>query len=193
MNNWSQDGWSLGRFETWISWMLQKWYCLDSDVQCTSSSSQGLSVRWQTDRNTATASSKLGQHELSIGSTQFQSQLMHQLSWLVIFITLFTVSIQIAAWMDGTNLWSLLLLCSSSLNLRNSVFWDMMSCSLVDHYQQFGGLCCLHFLPWRCTQHVPPKVGNILPDYTASHPRTLFIITTARTSYLISLSLFYAK
>jgi hypothetical protein len=28
------------------------------------------------------------------------------------------------------------------------------------------------------------EVGTFLPDYTASHPRQIFIITTARTSNL---------
>jgi hypothetical protein len=33
----------------------------------------------------------------------------------------------------------------------------VMSCTLVGGYQYFGGTLCLHFLPWRWRQQVPPK------------------------------------
>jgi hypothetical protein len=50
-------------------------------------------------------------------------------------------------------------------NSYDLVFWNVMSSSLVDKYQCFGGNCCLHLqcrrgLSYRTTRHHIPLGGN---------------------------------
>jgi hypothetical protein len=42
---------------------------------------------------------------------------------------------------------------------KMTVLWDVVPCSLVEAYRGFRGACCLR------------KVGKLLPDYIAQHPR----------------------
>jgi hypothetical protein len=51
--------------------------------------------------------------------------------------------------------------------LKCTIFWDVMSCSLVEVYCGFGST----FQGQRWRHHVSPKVSKLLPDYTASHLR----------------------
>jgi hypothetical protein len=37
----------------------------------------------------------------------------------------------------------------TAVTVKITVFCDMTPCSLPDHYQRFGGTCCIHLLPCR--------------------------------------------
>jgi hypothetical protein len=76
----------------------------------------------------------------------------------------------------------------TSTILKSSVFWDIMSCSLLKINQCFGGTCCLRLqgrrIRWTRNQHVPPKYWLSISGLhrIISQKRELFIITVMRTS-----------
>jgi hypothetical protein len=62
-----------------------------------------------------------------------------------------------------------------------SVFSGVMPHSATDMYQCCDVvfcLCCQGSLPFTWNQEVALKYCDVLPDYTASHPRTLVVLTT---------------
>jgi len=62
-----------------------------------------------------------------------------------------------------------------------TLFSDVMPHSATDMYQCCDVvfcLCCQGSLPFTWSQQVAPKYCDVLPDYTASHPRTPVVLTT---------------
>jgi hypothetical protein len=62
-----------------------------------------------------------------------------------------------------------------------TVFSGVTPHSVTDVYQccdVFFSLCCQGSLPFTWSQQVAPKYCDVLPDYTASHPRTLVVLST---------------
>jgi hypothetical protein len=76
------------------------------------------------------------------------------------------------------------------VDLKPVVFWDVMPCSLVDRYQNFGRTCFsilqLPFLPWTWRQQTPTKHWHLsveLHDLTL--PKAEVVMFTAmKTSSL---------
>jgi hypothetical protein len=52
----------------------------------------------------------------------------------------------------------------TAASMTITVTWDVGPCSLAEVYRRFRGACCLH-------HQDDDSVGNLLPDYTAQHPR----------------------
>jgi hypothetical protein len=79
----------------------------------------------------------------------------------------------------------------TAASMKMNAFWDTVPCSLVEVYRRFRGAYYLHHRPDdRRNKHLW-KVGKILPDYTARHPRRhsssteiLFINVSSITVYI---------
>jgi hypothetical protein len=60
------------------------------------------------------------------------------------------------------------------VNVKITVFWDVMPCSLlsVSNFRiGFRGICCLHLKDRFSFQQVPPNVDTYVPNSTTLHPR----------------------
>jgi hypothetical protein len=51
-----------------------------------------------------------------------------------------------------------------SVKIKILAFWDVMSCSLVDMYQCFGGICYLHLQGRRSTRQLAVTSKNLNID-----------------------------
>jgi hypothetical protein len=47
-----------------------------------------------------------------------------------------------------------------AVTVRSCILWDMMQCSLVEIFQRFGAICCLHLQDWRITLASKPSLWS---------------------------------
>jgi hypothetical protein len=58
-----------------------------------------------------------------------------------------------------------------AMSMKMAVFWVVALCSLVEVYQCFRGVCCLHYQGDNGGGKHLLNFGKFLPDYMAQHPR----------------------